>query len=104
MIEIRSGVIGLKPGVDKVILYFTPVPILCNLKNQIKQQWKAMKSIVAGASAFFAVEVVRQSMSNPMTTSVYAVARRPVEVPKSKLHSIVVQDDFMPLLGCLIPS
>ena len=57
-----------------------------------------MKLIVAGASGFVATEIIRQSLSIPKVTSVYALARKPVSTPSnlvkgsdaSKLHSVVL--------------
>ena len=59
-----------------------------------------MKLIVAGASGFVATEIIRQSLSIPTITSVYALARRPVSAPAnlsknadaSKLHSVLVDN------------
>lgn len=59
-----------------------------------------MKLIVTGASGFIATEIIRQSLSIPKITSVFALARRPVSPPTtvakgsdaSKLHSVVVDN------------
>lgn len=59
-----------------------------------------MKLIVTGATGLVGTEVIRQSLKNPKITSVIALGRRPVSVPKnagegvdtSKLKSLVLED------------
>lgn len=59
-----------------------------------------VKLIIGGASGFVGTEIIRQSLSNPSITAVYALARKPVAVPEGttagadtgKLKSLVVED------------
>ena len=59
-----------------------------------------VKIIVGGATGFVGSEIIRQSLSNPNITAIYALARKPIPVPEgtapeadtSKLKSLVVKD------------
>lgn len=59
-----------------------------------------VKLIIGGATGFVASEIIRQSLSNPKITAIYALARKPIAVPEgtapgadtSKLKSLVVKD------------
>ncbi|KAK7182750.1 hypothetical protein DPSP01_013486 [Paraphaeosphaeria sporulosa] len=59
-----------------------------------------VKLIIGGATGFVATEVIRQSLSNPKITAIYALGRKPIAVPEgtapgadtSKLKSLVVKD------------
>ncbi|KAK3207347.1 hypothetical protein GRF29_103g738502 [Pseudopithomyces chartarum] len=59
-----------------------------------------VKLIIGGATGFVASEIIRQSLSNPNITTIYALGRKPIPVPEgtapgadtSKLKSLVVQD------------
>ena len=63
-----------------------------------------MKLIVVGATGFVGTEVIRQALRNPAVTSVIALARKPVPLPKdsgphidpSKLQSVVLEDWISP--------
>jgi len=59
-----------------------------------------VKLIIGGATGFVATEIIRQSLSNPKITTIYALGRKPIAVPTgtapgadtSKLKSLVVKD------------
>jgi hypothetical protein len=59
-----------------------------------------VKLIIGGATGFVASEIIRQSLSNPNITTIYALGRKSIPVPEdtapgadtSKLKSLVVQD------------
>jgi uncharacterized protein YbjT (DUF2867 family) len=55
-----------------------------------------MKLIVSGATGFVATEVIRQALGRPEITSVVALARKPVQLPKgtesSKFKSLTIDD------------
>jgi uncharacterized protein YbjT (DUF2867 family) len=63
-----------------------------------------MKLIVTGATGFVGTEVIRLALRNQAVTSVIALARSLVHVPKdagaaasaSKLHSVILEDWITP--------